>query len=90
MSESLNTVIALIRESIDEDWIEDFEIDAETSFNNDLEIESIEFVAIAEKIQQHYGKDLNFIEWLNTLSLDAIIGLTVGQLAEFVEQRQAG
>lgn len=89
MSDTLKTIITLIREAINEDWIEDFEIDASSSFNNDLEIESIEFVAIAEKIQNHYGETINFIDWLNDLSLEQIIGLTVGQLAEFVDQRLA-
>lgn len=89
MSEHLDTIIELIREAVNEDWIEDFEITAETSFNNDLELESIEFVAIAEKIQQHYGTEINFIEWLGTLSLDQMIALNVGQLADFVEQHMA-
>lgn len=89
MSEHLDTIVKLIREAVNEDWIEEFEITADTSFNNDLELESIEFVAIAEKIQQHYGTDINFIEWLGTLSLDEMIALNVGQLAEFVEQHMA-
>ncbi|VUD47109.1 Acyl carrier protein [Thalassocella blandensis] len=89
MSEHLDTIVSLIRQAVNEDWIDEFEITAETSFNNDLELESIEFVAIAEKIQQHYGTDINFIEWLGTLSLDEMIELNVGQLAEFVEQHMA-
>ena len=82
----LETVTELIRKAVDEDWINDFEMDADTSFNNDLELESIEFVAIAEKIQTHYGKQINFIEWLGELDLDQMINLTVGQLADFVQQ----
>lgn len=89
MSKHLNTLIELIRQAVAEDWIEDFEIDANTSFNNDLELESIEFVAIAEKIQGHFGAEINFIDWLGSLSLDQMIALTVGQLADFIEQHLA-
>ncbi len=83
--QTLDKVIVLIRESIDEDWIEDFDIDFDTSFNQDLELESIEFVSIAGRIQQHFGKDIDFIDWLSTLELDALIKLTVGELADFIE-----
>ncbi len=89
MSEHLDIIIGLIREAVNEDWIEDFEITAETSFNNDLELESIEFVAIAEKIQNHFGREINFIDWLSSLELDQMIALNVGQLADFVEQHMA-
>ncbi len=86
MSSQLNTIIRLVREAVNEDWIEDFDINAQTSFNNDLELESIEFVAIAEKIQGHFGKEINFVEWLGTLDLDQMIQLNMGELADFVEQ----
>lgn len=53
-----------------------------TSFNGDLELESIEFVALAEKLQEHYGVD--FVAWISTKELDQIIALTVGELVEFI------
>ncbi len=80
----LAQIISIIRLAVNEDWIEDFDIDASTSFNDDLELESIEFVGIAEKIQEHYGKHIGFIEWLSTMKIDQIIALTVGDLADFV------
>ncbi|MBV2235667.1 MAG: hypothetical protein KUL75_09000 [Sterolibacterium sp.] len=80
----LEQVINIIRQAVNEDWISDFDIDAQTSFNDDLELESIEFVGIAEKIQAHYGKHIGFIEWLSGMKIDQIIALTVGDLADFV------
>lgn len=80
----LDRVIDIIRRAVDEDWILDFDIDAQTSFNDDLELESIEFVGIAEKIQEHYGKHIGFIEWLSGMKIDQIVALTVGDLADFV------
>ncbi|WP_154716464.1 acyl carrier protein [Sterolibacterium denitrificans] len=88
MAESKDAVLAqvidIIRRAVDEDWILDFDIDAQTSFNDDLELESIEFVGIAEKIQEHYGKHIGFIEWLSGMKIDQIVALTVGDLADFV------
>jgi acyl carrier protein len=60
------------------------EITMDTSFNDDLELESIEFVALAEKLQQHYGAKVDFVGWISTKELDQIIALTVGELVEFI------
>jgi acyl carrier protein len=55
-----------------------------SSFNGDLELESIEFVALAEKLQLHYGGQVDFVGWISAKELDQIIGLTVGELVEFI------
>jgi acyl carrier protein len=82
--EVLATVSEMIREVIGQAWAKDVSITMETSFNTDLELESIEFVALAEKIQQHYHERVRFAEWLGTMELDEIISLRVGQLVEFI------
>ena len=51
----LNGVADAIRTVIGEDWILDEEIELTTSFADDLELESIEFVALAEELQKTYG-----------------------------------
>jgi acyl carrier protein len=55
-----------------------------TSFNADLQLESIEFVALAEKLQQQYGATVDFVGWISKKELDQIIALTVGELVEFI------
>lgn len=80
----LEQIIGIIRVTVNEDWIQDFDIDASTRFNDDLELESIEFVGIAEKIQEHFGKHIGFLEWLSGMKIEQIIALTVGDLADFV------
>jgi len=81
---TLNLVIDKIRSTINEDWIHDYEIKPETRFNEDLEIESIEFVKIANSIQQHYGDRLNIAAWLSGKSITELIGLNVGQLVNYI------
>jgi acyl carrier protein len=78
---------AIIRESVAEDWIQEFEISADTSFNDDLELESIEFVTIAAGLQQHFGERVDLIGWLATKAFDELIALRVGNVAEFVSTR---
>ncbi len=82
--EVLALVIAKIRSTIDEDWIQDAEIEPETRFNDDLELESIEFVKIADAIQAHYGTRLDIVGWLSGKTIQELIGLSVGELADYI------
>ena len=79
-------VVSTIRRTINEDWIADFEITRETRFNDDLELESIEFVKIADKLQAHYGDSLDIAGWLSGKSVAELIGLSVGVLTDYIEQ----
>ena len=83
-SEILSGVADAIRRVIGEEWIHDETIDMSTSFANDLELESIEFVALAEELQNVFGEKVDFVSWLSTMELDAIIGLSVGDVVEFI------
>ena len=83
--ETLGVVAGFIREVIGEDWVQDTEIRMETSFGDDLEFESIEVVALSEKLQDRYGEGVDFVGWLSGMELDEIINLRVGQLVEFID-----
>ena len=78
------TLEKVIREVIAEDWLDELEITAETSFNSDLELESIEFVALAERLESEFGDQVHFVAWLSGKELDEIINLKVGDVAEFI------
>jgi acyl carrier protein len=80
----LSVVIDRIRSTINEDWIMDFEIGPETRFNDDLELESIEFVKVADSIQAHFGTQLDIVGWLSGKSIQELIGLSVGDLTGFI------
>ena len=82
----LATVVRLLEEVMGDEWEDDLDVDLETSFADDLELESIEFVALAEKLQAAFGGDVNFVAWMSELELDAIIGLTVGDVVRFIER----
>ncbi|MFM9448338.1 acyl carrier protein [Streptomyces acidiscabies] len=68
----------------DEYGVDDAEISMETSFNRDLELESIDLVTLAGLLQERYGERINFAEFLAGMEFEEIIELTVGRLVEYV------
>lgn len=80
----LATLAALIEKVVGEEYAIGLEIGVETSFQGDLELESIEFVELAEQLMATYGGQVDLGAWLATMDVDEIIGLTVGQLVDHV------
>lgn len=88
-TEILATISEMIKEVIGEDWVRETPITMETSFVSDLEVESIELVALSEKIQAKYGETVDFPSWLSGMELEQIIALTVGQLVDYIAKCQS-
>lgn len=63
------------------------EITPETTFHEDLQLESIDLVTFASILAEHFGADVNLAEYLAEQDLDDVIGLTVGDIARFVGER---
>lgn len=74
----------ILTEVVGDDLFLDGPLAMETSFDQDLQLESIEFVALAEKLLVTYGEQVDFVAWMATMELDDIIALTVGQVVDFV------
>lgn len=83
--ETLETVAELIREVVGDDWVFDDPITMETKINEDLELESIEFVALAEKLVDRYGDQVDFTGWLADMEFEEIVELTVGDVVRYIE-----
>jgi acyl carrier protein len=73
----------MLAEVIGEDYVTSLEIEPETSFQEDLEIESIELVALGERLQEEYAH-VDFADWLATMEVDEIIAMTVGDLVAHI------
>ena len=84
----LNEVTRVIREVVAEDWVMDAPIATETTFN-ELELASVEFVAVAEGLTKVYGSKVDFASWLSSMELDQIVKLTVGDLVAFIDGHPA-
>jgi acyl carrier protein len=83
-AEVLAEVTEMITEVIGVDELVGLEIGLETSFQDDLEVESIEFVVLSERLMARYGEEVDFVGWMAGMELDEIIALTVGDLVAFV------
>jgi acyl carrier protein len=80
----LAEIRTMIADIVGEDYVSATDIDLETSFYEDLEIESIEFVALGESLQEAYGDRVDFPGWIATMEIDDIIAITVGALVEHI------
>jgi acyl carrier protein len=85
--EVLGEVRDVLADVIGEDYVSELDIDMETAFRADLDIESIEFVAMGEVLRERYGDRIDFVEWLTTMELDDIIALTVGELVDHIVEK---
>jgi acyl carrier protein len=80
----LATVSCVLRELLESDGAPASVISMNTRLASDLELESIELIALAERLVQHYRVRLNFAAWLSQKSLHDILRLTVGDIVHFV------
>jgi acyl carrier protein len=86
----LATIGELLVDVIGEEYVLGLEIGMETSFNADLELESIEFVALAAMLREHYGARVDFVAFLAEKEVDEIIALTVGELVRHIDASLTG
>lgn len=89
-TDQVETIVAgiteVLVEVIGDDFLLEMVVTASTTFSHDLELESIEFVALSEKLQQRYAGRVDFTALLAGLDIDEILALTVGELAAHIQQ----
>ncbi|WP_435849249.1 acyl carrier protein [Streptomyces lavendulocolor] len=76
----------MLKEILDGYELEDTAITMDTKLTVDLELESIDLVTLAGRLESHYGGSVNFAHYIADMDLDEIINLTVGQLVTYVVQ----
>lgn len=79
-SEVVQSLVGMITEVVGDEF---FDIAANTTFRDDLAFQSIQFVALATLIQEHWT-DLDFVGWFGTKPLPEIVALKVGDVADFI------
>ncbi|HEY3712605.1 MAG TPA: phosphopantetheine-binding protein [Amycolatopsis sp.] len=60
------------------------EITMDTTFHDDLELESVDLVALSGQLREHYGDRVNFAAFIAERDLDEIIALTIGELVRYI------
>lgn len=86
LEEVAQIVRDILGDDLGDEWVDDMPITMESSFGKDLELESIEFVAMAEKLKEKYGKQVDFASWLASMELEQILALRVGDLVGYIVQ----
>ena len=79
-------VAELLAEVMGDDAPEPGVIGQHTRFAEDLEMESLEFVVFAEKVKERYGDRVDFVAWLSGKTLDEVLRLRLGDLADFIDE----
>ncbi|MEV6168899.1 acyl carrier protein [Streptomyces sp. NPDC051954] len=80
----LADITGMLGALLDEYGLDDVEIGMQTTFNRDLELESIDLVTLAGLLEERYAGRVNFAEFLAGMEFDEIIELTVGRLVEHI------
>jgi acyl carrier protein len=64
----------------------DVEITLDTTFRDDLGMESLDVVSLAGRLQARYGSAVNLAQFAAAFDLDSIRELRVGQLVEYISR----
>jgi acyl carrier protein len=60
------------------------QITPETSFREDLALDSVEFFELLQKLQRRYGEKVNLLAFVAHGDIDSIEATTVGGLADYI------
>ena len=86
-SETFQRIVELLGELVGGVELLGFEITRQTSFHEDLELESVDLVTFAGILDEEFGGRVNLPEYLSDLDLAEVIDLRVGNIADYVSSR---
>ncbi|MFE2169908.1 acyl carrier protein [Streptomyces sp. NPDC059447] len=80
----LAEITSMLVEIVGDEYLLAEEVTMETTFNQDLALESVEFVALAELLHHRYGSDVDLMGFLAEKDMDAILAMSVGELVTHI------
>jgi len=75
----------LITEVIGEDFIEEYNVNMNSTLTGTLEMESIEIVELSEKIKLFYGQQIGINDWMAKMNLEELVNLAIKDIVNFLE-----
>jgi acyl carrier protein len=69
---------------VGEEFYEECEVGLDSTFAEDIELESIEVMEIAEKLIETYGEKVDFVAWFADMELEDLVEITVGSVVDFI------
>ncbi|THA82203.1 acyl carrier protein [Streptomyces sp. A0592] len=80
----LAEITGMLVEIVGDEYLLAEEVTMKTTFNEDLALESVEFVALAELLHHRYGADVDLMGFLAEKDMDAILAMSVGELVTHI------
>ncbi|MFE9794070.1 acyl carrier protein [Streptomyces goshikiensis] len=80
----LTEITGMLVEIVGDEFLLSEEVTMRTTFNEDLALESIEFVALAELLHHRYGSGVDLMGFLAEKDMDAILAMSVGELVTHI------
>ncbi|MFD0356472.1 acyl carrier protein [Streptomyces sp. NPDC127110] len=80
----LAEITGMLVEIVGDEYLLADEVTMKTTFNEDLALESIEFVALAEALHHRYGAGVDLMGFLAEKDMDAILAMSVGDLVTHI------
>ncbi|MEV7414945.1 acyl carrier protein [Streptomyces sp. NPDC089919] len=85
-SGTLAEITRMLADVVGEEFLLADEVTMETTFNDDLALESIEFVALAERLHQRYGAAADLMGFLAENDMEQILAMSVGDLVAHIDR----
>ncbi|GAA2609101.1 acyl carrier protein [Paractinoplanes durhamensis] len=81
---SVTAEVNRILQAVLGDFGADMPISPDSTFRDDLGMESIDVVALAGRLQARYGAGVNLAQFVASLDVDSVRELRVGQLVDHI------
>ncbi|MFI5979440.1 acyl carrier protein [Streptomyces sp. NPDC051555] len=80
----LAEITGMLVEIVGDEFLLAEEVSMGTTLNDDLALESIEFVALAEQLHERYGADVDLMGFLAEKDMEAILAMSLGDLVTHI------
>jgi acyl carrier protein len=75
-----------VSDIIGADVAEELNISRNSIFTKDLEMDSIEIVSFIEKVNNYYGNNIDFANWLYGMDLNKLINLSMDSIVVYISE----
>jgi len=65
-------------------YYDECQVGLESTFAEDIELESMEVMEIAENLIETYEGKVDFVTWFSAMELEDLVELTLGDVVEFI------
>jgi acyl carrier protein len=86
---AFDDIVDILADVLGEEFLVACQITPDTSFSDDLAMESIDVVELSERLQRRYGSKVNLVDFADGMDINTIMDSTVGQLVSYIEAHLA-